>query len=210
MSTARLMLCVVILAAGVTSAAGQKAQPPVKAAAAGKRAPELFVGSGSSAWLPKSTVLPTASNLEARAQKLRSRLRNVDPFVLSTFPREEDARPTPNAPERPTERVTLNQALQTLRVTGINIATKEMLIGGRNVFEGDVMMLSFRDEVFLAEVLQVGPAQILFRDIKRQETGALSHSLLPHLEMEPMQNRASKDSLQGKVTAIEPLTPQPR
>ena len=204
MRTARLINGMTVIAAGGAEAQAQATTTPARKP--GTRAKELFIGSDTAGAQFKSSILPTATDLESMAQKLNGRLRNVDPFGVSTFPRDAESLPPSDAPVRPTERVTLNQALQTLRLTGINIATKEVLIAGRSVFEGDVMMLSFKNELFLAQILQVGPSQILFRDLKRQETGALPHTLLPHLEMEPMQNRTRKDSLEGKVTAIEPLT----
>lgn len=211
MNLLRFLLTTLLLLGSVVNAAAQKAPATSRKAAPAKpRAKELFIGSSNASGALKIAILPTASDLETQAQKLSSRLRNVDPFGLSTFPREDEAVPAPDAPERPTERITLNQALQTLRITGINLSTKEVLIGGRSIFEGDVMMLSFKNEVFLAQVQQIGTTQILFRDLKRQESGALPHTLLPHLELEPMQSRSRKDSLEGKVTAIEPLNSQPR
>ena len=114
----------------------------------------------------------------------------------------------PASPYRRTEKVTLNQALKTLRLTGISLDKKELLIGGHTVREGDVMMLSFKNEIFLAQVLEMNAKRILFRDVKRKEAGVLTHSLLPHLEMEPMQSRSRREGLEGKVTPVESSTPQ--
>jgi|GEM_PF-1494385 len=189
--------CLAALACWLGAAVAQPA-PPAKGT-------ELFVGIGTVGWLPKTKVsmLPTAAAIETLAQKLNSRLRNVDPFGLATFPRERDQTATPAELGRTADRVTLNQALQTLRVTGISLENKEFLISGRNVFEGDVVMLAFKNEVFLAQVVEVGATEIRFRDVKRQEAGALPHSLLPQLQMEPMQNRSAKDGLEGKVSPME-------
>jgi hypothetical protein len=163
----------------------------------------LFSGYGTTPWLPKAPILPTAADIETAARKLSSRERNMDPFGLSTFPQAEDVQVAASTVERRTEKVTLNQALQTLKVTGINLDKKEILFRGRNVYEGDVMVLSFKDEVFLAQVIEVGATQILFKDVKRHESGVLPHSLLPHLELEPLQKRAGLSGLEGRVSPME-------
>ncbi|MDB6074029.1 MAG: hypothetical protein JWO89_1669 [Verrucomicrobiaceae bacterium] len=172
-----------------------------------KRA-DLFVGNGSASWLPKTTILPSSGDVEILAAKLGSRLRNIDPFGLATFPREGEQPVNPAAPFRRTERITLNQALKTLKLTGISLDKKELLIGGHTVREGDVLMLSFKNEVFLAQIVEMNDTQILFRDVKRQEAGVLPHSLVPHLDMEPMQARSQREGLEGKVSLMEAPTPK--
>ncbi len=210
------LFCLSLLALGLNSEAAVPAKStakPGKTSKPGKRPPQgqFFVGGNNVMGGEKFPNLPKASEIEAMAQKLGSRQRNVDPFGIATFPREPDAvASTPDAPVRATDKITLNQALRTLKLTGVSVPKKELLIGGRRVFEGDVIMLSFRDEIFLAQVLQVGATQILFRDVKRQEAGTLPHNLIPHLELEPIQSRAQKDNLEGKVTPIETLQSQPQ
>lgn len=205
MSAATAIVCLVLLAGLLTAQTPQatrKAPPPKRT--------ELFVGNGSLSWLPKSAILPTALDLNTRAQKLGSRVRNMDPFALAMFPKEEALQSPLADPSRPTERITLNQALQGLKLNGINLQKKEILMRGQNVFEGDVMMLSFRNEIFFAQIMEVSATQILFRDVKRQETGVLPHSIVPHLDLEPMKQRSGRGDLAGKVTPMEkpkPLQP---
>jgi hypothetical protein len=169
----------------------------------------LFIGAGNEKWMPATTLLPSAEELESVAQKLSSRLRNVDPFGLSTFPREEDvkAKPAVASALRSTPKPTLNQALKTLKITGICLNQREFLIGGRNVFEGDVMHLEFQNEIFLAQVVEVGPTQIRFRDLERKDTGVLSHSLLPQLRIEPIENRSQMNGLEDKLSPMETQSP---
>lgn len=169
----------------------------------------LFVGVGNEKWMAATKLLPSAEELESVAQKLSSRLRNVDPFGLSTFPREEDVKtkPTDANALRSTPKPTLNQALKTLKVTGICLNQREFLIGGRNVFEGDVMQLEFQNEIFLAQVVEVGPTQIRFRDLERKDTGVLSHSLLPQLRIEPIDNRSQMNGLESKISPMETQSP---
>jgi hypothetical protein len=197
------MTCLVLTAwVGAHGSASSPAPQAAKKAAPAKRT-ELFTGYGTSTWLPKAPILPSAADIETNARRLSSRVRNMDPFALPTFPREEDLKAAVSQVERNAERVTLNQALQTLRVTGINLDKKEILFRGRNVYEGDVMVLSFKDELFLAQVLEVGATQITFRDLKRQESGVLPHTLIPNLELEPIKNRAGANSLQGRASLME-------
>lgn len=181
--------------------AGAKKAPPSKRT-------ELFVGGSDLSWLPRTGFLPSAVDLQTRAQTMSSRVRNLDPFGLSTFPKEGDMEAPQSDLSRPSERITLNQALKNLKVTGINLKKKEILMRGQNIFEGDVMMLSFRDEIFFAQITEVGATQIVFRDIKRQETGVLPHSLIPHLNVEPIQQRSGQGGLAGKATAMELLNPR--
>jgi hypothetical protein len=196
MNTRTFLLCLCIPAlAGVSGFAAT----PAKDKPVPKRA-QLFVGNGTAPWLPKTPLLPTAAQIEIEARKLSSRLRNMDPFGLPTFPTEESLEPTVPQFDRPAQRITLNQALQSLKITGINLDKKEILFRGRNVFQGDVMVIAYKNEVFLAEVLDVGSTQILFRDVKRLETGVLPHTLVPHLELEPVRKQPG---LEGKVSPME-------
>ena len=182
----------------------QPAKPAAKKAPPPKRA-ALFIGAGKSGILPKVDILPTAEQIEAEAQKLSSRLRNSDPFGLATFPRE-DAQPIMEDDSlRVMQKVTLNQALQTLRINGVNLKRKEFLIGGRNAMEGDVIELSFRGEVFQAEILEISATEVLFRDQQRNETGVLRHKIVPHFNGEPIRNVASR--AESRMTPMEPATP---
>jgi hypothetical protein len=196
MKAGAFILCLCLLS--IPRDAGLAATP-AKNKPAPKRA-QLFIGNGTATWLPKTAILPTAAQIETEARKLSSRLRNMDPFGLPTFPTEESLEPATPLFDRPAQRVTLNQALQSLKVTGINLDKKEILFRGRNVFQGDVMVIAYRNEVFLAEVLDVGATQILFRDVKRLETGVLPHTLVPHLELEPVRKHPG---LEGKVSPME-------
>jgi hypothetical protein len=177
---------------GFAATPGKKDAPPKRE--------QLFIGSGTITWLPNTSILPTAAAIETEARKLSSRVRNMDPFGLPTFPTEETMQPAEPQFDRPAQRITLNQALQSLKVTGINLDKKEILFRGRNVYQGDVMVIAYRNEVFLAEVLDVGATQILFRDVKRLETGVLPHTLVPHLELEPVRKNPG---LEGKVSPME-------
>ncbi|HRH98855.1 MAG TPA: hypothetical protein PLB55_23140 [Prosthecobacter sp.] len=172
---------------------------------AAPRRAALFIGNGSASWLPRTELLPKAESIEAQAKKLGVRQRNMDPFGLSTFPREDDAPVITEDVYRATPKITLNQALQTLKINGVNLPRKEFLIGGRRAAEGDVIELAFKGEVFLAQVIEVGATQLHFRDLQRDETGVLKHDILPHLSIEPLQKIASQ--LESRMTPVEPAPP---
>ncbi len=179
------------------------AQAPARPADTGKRS-RLFLGRDSTgaAWLPKAELLPNEQAMESGAQKLGARVRNIDPLGVPTFPREDAAPLFEDEPLRETPRITLNQALQTLRLNGVSTSRKEFLIGGRNVFEGDVIELLFKGEVFQAQVVEVGYSELRFRDLIRGETGVLPHNLVPRLALEPMRRAATR--LDGKAFPMEP------
>jgi hypothetical protein len=192
-----VFLCAVVDAA---------AQAPVRPAEAVKRS-RLFLGRDSTgaAWLPKAELLPNEQAMETGAQKLSARMRNIDPLGVPTFPREDAMPLFDDEPLRETPRITLNQALQTLRLNGVSTGRREFLIGGRNVFEGDVIELLFKGEVFQAEVVEVGYAELRFRDLIRGETGVLPHNLVPRLALEPL--RRAAPLLDGKAFPMEPAKP---
>lgn len=197
------ILCLSLLAGAATDAVAQAPARPAEAVKRGK----LFIGSNSTgvAWLPKIELLPNELAMEAGAQKLGARLRNLDPLGVPTFPREDDTPLFEEEPLRETPRVTLNQALQTLRINGVSTGRKEFLIGGRNVFEGDVIELLFKGEVFQAQVVEVGYAELRFRDLIRGEAGVLPHNLVPRLALEPL--RRAAPLLDGKAFPMEPAKP---
>jgi hypothetical protein len=182
-----------------------QASKPQKPAVEGNRT-QWFVGNEKVTGLSGGMLLPTAAEIDANAQKLSARLRNVGPFGLQMFPFQEEIASTDVSVVRPTQKTTLNQALQSLRITAINLERREFLIGARNVFQGDVMELRFRDEMFAAEIVAVTATQIEFLDRQRQETGVLLHGLGRQLVLEPLQPRARETRLAGKVAPMETIT----
>lgn len=192
-------LLILTLAATVVAHGAPPAKAPTGPA---KKAP--FVG-GEAGWLPKVKCLPTAAEIDTAAQKLSSRARAVDPFNVSTFPREDDKPQTDENENRPTLRITLNQALQTLKLNGLNLSQKEFLIGGRNVFEGDVIELSYKNEIFQALCVEINATEIVFRDLQRGDVGIIPHNMIPKLQLEPMRKVAS--SLEARWAPMEPATP---
>lgn len=179
-----------------------RAQTPAE-----KPSKPLFIGKDTVTWLPKSASIPDAPEIEKKAEKLGSRARNVDPFGVPTFPTEEDALPEEEEnSSRPTPKVTLNQALGTLKVNGVNLSRKAFLLGGRNVYEGDMIELAFRDQLFKALVMEVGASNIVFHDFDRKEDGVIPHSIVRQLELQPVPQADAP--LKARMTPMEPFSPQ--
>jgi len=199
----RILLTLLFGVLALAATAQAQTKPAAKTAAPKRAA--LFVGNGTATWLPRTELLPNAAAIEALAKKLGVRQRNMDPFGLSTFPREDDAPLITEDIYRATPRITLNQALQTLKINGVNLPRKEFLIGGRQAAEGDVIELAFKGEVFLAQIIEVSATQLLFRDLQRDETGVLQHDILPQLSIEPLQKIASQ--FESRITPMEPAPP---
>lgn len=193
----RTLLIILIAILNVRCLQAQTTASPIKRAL-------LFIGNGNANWLPRTDLLPTAEMIEELAKKLGVRQRNLDPFGISTFPRENDSPIVTENEYRATPKITLNQALQTLKINGVNLSRKEFLIGGRRAAEGDVIELLFKGEVFLAQVSEVGASEVHFRDLKRDEVGVLQHNVVPQLSLEPLQKIVSP--LEGRVTPVEPAS----
>jgi len=211
----RLAVCALLAAlaavGGAPMASGQAVggRPPAAPAAP---TVELFFGLDQATWLPRLTtggVVPRAGvDLEKRAAASAFRQRNQDVFGLRMYPREEVVVPreeqTPRV-ARTIERVTLNEALQTLTPNGVNLARREMLLGGRTARVGDALHLTYKGQTFLAEILEVGLTEIRFRDVKRRENGVLPHECVPLFAPEKLtRRRLDPERLPGKVSPMEP------
>lgn len=163
----------------------------------------LFIGGDTAGFLPPNKIVPSSIELEKIAEKLTSRLRNQDPFGLATYPTEESPLKVEDLEQRATAKVTLNQALQSLKLNGVNITGQEILIGGRNAFIGDVVEIAFKGQIFQAQVLEISASQVLFFDLDRNEKGIFSHKAVPNLLLEPI--KGASNSLLEELTPVEPI-----
>lgn len=162
----------------------------------------LFIGGDTPGFLPPNKIVPSSTELEKIAEKLTSRLRNQDPFGLATYPTDELKPIMEDLEPRATVKPTLNQALQTLKLNGVNLGRQEILIGGRNAYVGDVVEIAYRGQIFQAQVLEISATQVVFLDMERNEKGVLTHKAVPNLALEPMKGTAS--SLFDKLIPVEP------
>jgi hypothetical protein len=170
---------------------------------------KIFIGRKEATWLPKvdGNTLPAQDSIEQKAKRLAARQRNLDAFALPVFPREPAPRKldskTPRL-QRQAERITLNEALQTLQVNAINLRRAEFLVGGHEVGRGDTLVLGFKGVVFEAEVAEVGPQEIRFREKTSGETGVLPHRILPRFVPQPLDPKQATGLLQGLVRPMSP------
>lgn len=163
----------------------------------------LFIGNDTAGLLPPNKIVPTATELEKIAEKLTSRLRNQDPFGLATYPTDELKPVIEYLEPRATVKLTLNQALQTLKLNGINLGRQEILIGGRNAYVGDIVEIAYKGQTFHAQVLEVSADQVVFWDVERNEKGVFTHKAVPNLALEPIKGTATQ--LLDRLIPVEPV-----
>jgi len=168
---------------------------------------KIFVGLQDASWLPKiqGNSLPRTEELELKARILAARGRNLDAFALPVFPRE----PSPKVVgknvglQRQAERITLNQALQTLHISALNLRDSEFLVQGHEVGLGDTLLLGYKGATFEAIITEVGPLEVRFKEKASGETGVLPHRVLPRFVPQPM--LPSQAPLQGHASPIPTL-----
>ncbi len=201
------------LAAALFLAPAAAAQAVNRAGAGAPQRPtvELFFGRSQASWLSslKTGLVPaTGAELERRAAGQALRQRNQDVFGLRMYPREESPVVAADAQApvvRTIERVTLNEALQTLTPNGVNLGRRELMLDGQTARVGDALHLTYKGQTFLAEILEVGLTAIRFRDVKRRENGVLPHTCVPLFAPEKLTRRGvDPDRLPGKVRPMEP------
>ncbi len=189
-----------IVCAHVATAQASDKSP---AASPAKQQSALFIGGDTAGFLPPNKIVPTATELEKIAEKITSRLRNQDPFGLATYPTDELKPVIEDLEPRATVKLTLNQALQTLKLNGVNLGRQEILIGGRNAYVGDVVEIAYRGQIFQAQVLEISAAQIVFLDLERNEKGVFAHKAVPNLALEPIKGTATQ--LLDRLIPVEPV-----
>lgn len=147
---------------------------------------------------------------EEASKKLISKLRSIDPFGLPTYPTAEEEKSedvnestTTKAPEP--ERITLGHALRTLRINGINLDRAEVLIGSRNMFEGDIAEVFYKGQTFMAELTEVSGYRLIFVDTKTKEEFTKSITMLPAPSFEPSKDLDSKLNLHQSARQMESI-----
>jgi hypothetical protein len=197
----RLLSILCLMAIGSGALPAQTPQP--------RDLSKIFMGASDAPWLPKTKgrTLPNLEVIEQRARKLAARQRNLDAFALPVFPREPAPKKTDKKPQlqREAERITLNEALQTLRISAINLRRGEFLINGHEVGRGDTLVLGYKGLTFEAVVSEVGPQEIRFKEQQSGETGVLPHRVLPRFVPQAVAPQATQGLLQGHATPIPPI-----
>lgn len=179
-------------------------------------APEAGVATPEKTVLTKDQLKAVALQLSSKytpddklaaTKNLGSKLRSIDPFGLPTYPKAAEEKPAdvietnPNTTEP--ERITLGHALRTIRINGINLDRAEVLIGSRNMFEGDTAEILYQGQVFMAELTEVSGYRLVFVDTKTKEEFSKALTLLPAPNFEPSKKLDSKLNLQNRARHLE-------
>ncbi|MEY4484461.1 MAG: hypothetical protein RL693_1913, partial [Verrucomicrobiota bacterium] len=150
----------------------------------------------------------TKIDKEEATKALISKFRSIDPFGLPTYPTAEEEKPdeviesTTTKTSEP-ERITLGHALRTMKINGINLDRAEVLIGSRNMFEGDIAEVFYKGQTFMAELTEVSGYRLVFVDTKTKEEFTKSLTMLPAPSIEPSKDLDSKLNLRQSARQLE-------
>lgn len=147
---------------------------------------------------------------EEASKALTSKLRSIDPFGLPTYPKPKEDKPedvieSPTTTSSEPERITLGHALRTIKINGINLERAEVLMGSRNMYEGDIAEILYKGQTFMAELTEVSGYRLVFIDTKTKEEFTKTLSMLPAPNFEPSKKLDSKLSLQEKARQLESI-----
>ena len=140
---------------------------------AGKTAPPSAKDSASAPLQALSGLGKGQETEKSLENSLVSRLKKRDPFQL---PIRGKYRGVVEPVEQPAQQVaqlpvtTFAQAIDHLPVRGIDLASRELLIGSRCLTEGDLMKIEFNGQPFAAWVRSVGKEAITFVNAELTET----------------------------------------
>jgi hypothetical protein len=135
---------------------------------AAKPAPSALKDPASTVWRVISALGKTDETKKPLENGLASRSKNRDPFqapIRGKY-RGEPApsnQPAPRAPEAPQAPVTtFAQAIEHLSVRGIDVASREILIGSRSLAEGDLITIQYNNQPFTAWVRSIDKEGVTF------------------------------------------------
>jgi hypothetical protein len=95
---------------------------------------------------------------------IRGPFRGLPPVVEHATPAEALATQIATA----VNALTLDQAVEAMTISAVNVGAHEILIGSRSVREGDLLVLEFSGRPFVVWVQSIGVRGVLFCDIDRQ------------------------------------------
>jgi hypothetical protein len=138
--------------------------------------------SGASAASPFLNVLrlgESATQVATHESHLLSRTRGIDPFGIAIRGPYKGLPPVAQHPvEQPSplnlaaaaaKVPTLEKAVQSLSIGGVNVREREILIGSRAVHEGDLLVLESGGSQFVAWVQSVEESGVMFCDVDLQK-----------------------------------------
>ncbi|HEV3211338.1 MAG TPA: hypothetical protein VGY91_13845 [Chthoniobacterales bacterium] len=142
---------------------------------------------------------------------LVSKLKKQDPFQLPIRGKYRGANESGNGPASQPEAAkapatTFAQAIEHLPVRGVDLASREVLIGSRSLNEGDLLALEFNNQQFAAWVRSVGKEGVTFINAQLTETAQRPVSSGPRDPDEMDQSRPDLPSF-GQRSSESALVP---
>lgn len=163
---------------GFVSAGREAALGAVQADRAQSQSPEMLANEYAFQYRQM-----TQERLNKIFQNSAGSVRQVDPFgtAMGTALRQQTARSEQDeGAEQEADRQAregFGSAVRGLDVRGVNPGRKEFLCGADNIFEGDVLDVSFGSGIYRAWVVSVKPDSITFMDHVSQQTETIPISL---------------------------------
>jgi hypothetical protein len=162
----------------------------------------ITAGSGQSSYTIIDQIGEADEQISLTDGKLLAHRRGVDPFGVASdgkFKNLPRVAEHPAAPSQPNQLVqapvvptgpTLEQAIEQLPIGGVNIASREVLIGPRSVHEGDLLILELSGQQFVVWIQSIDRRGVQFCDVTLQR-----HKLKPF--------RFGPDELPGNLAAAQ-------
>jgi hypothetical protein len=129
------------------------------------------------------------------AVMLSTATRNLDPFGLSIYGdflalQNEQKSAADNAVQPQKDAIPpFVQAVQALKIVGLNLDAKAFFVGSRVISEGDAVTLSFKGQRFTLIVESVGVNIVVFRDSQTNQKAVARPRIVPSMappELQPM------------------------
>jgi hypothetical protein len=142
---------------------------------AAKPSPSVLKDPASSIWRVISALGKNEETKMPLENGLVSRSKNRDPFQMpirkirvAAQPSDQPAPRQPEAPQAPV--TTFAQAIEHLSVHGIDVASREILVGSRSLSEGDLITIQYNNQPFTAWVRSVGKEGVTFVNAELTDT----------------------------------------
>jgi hypothetical protein len=162
----------------------------------------ITAGGGQSSYTIINQIGEADEQISLEDGKLLAHRRGFDPFGVASdgkfknLPRIAEHPAAPSQPNQPVQAPvvptgpTLEQAIEQLPIGGVNIASREVLIGPRSVHEGDLLILELSGQQFVVWIQSIDRRGVQFCDVTLQR-----HKLKPF--------RFRPDELPGNLAAAQ-------
>lgn len=132
-----------------------------------------------------SSALPTKG--QQLVEKLRNRNREIDPFGCAMNPAKKaalviEAPPVPVEEVPASKRTSLELALQTLTVNGVNPGARTVLVGARRYRQGDHLVFQHEEVRLRLRVCDVALEAVTFSDLDTGEKAVHRLEIAPQLQ----------------------------